>query len=73
MKVRDATGARLSRPLPDHFQQEIDRVAMRTGAAGSNAYLEEWSWSDEKERAGDNETIASALIEELAEWNMRRG
>lgn len=30
------------RALPERFEQAIDRVAMRTGAAGEDSYLAEW-------------------------------
>lgn len=29
-------------PLPERFEQAIDRAAMKTGAAGTEAYLSEW-------------------------------
>lgn len=29
-------------PLPERFEQAIDRAAMKTGAAGTDAYLAEW-------------------------------
>ncbi len=29
-------------PLSERFEQAIDRAAMKTGAAGSDAYLAEW-------------------------------
>jgi len=28
--------------LPERFEQAIDRAAMKTGAAGTDAYLAEW-------------------------------
>jgi hypothetical protein len=30
------------RPLPDRFQEAIDRAAMRAGLRGEDAYLAEW-------------------------------
>ena len=30
------------RPLPERFEQAIDRAAMTTGAAGTDDYLAEW-------------------------------
>ena len=30
------------RPLPERFEQAIDRAAMKTGAAGTDEYLAEW-------------------------------
>jgi len=29
-------------PLPERFEQAIDRAAMKTGAAGTDEYLAEW-------------------------------
>ena len=70
VKVRDDEGHRVSWPLPDRFQQEIDRVAMRDGLADSDAYLAEWTWSDEEERAGSAAEVAAAVAEELvATWD----
>ena len=37
------TGRRATRhPLPERFEQAIDRCAMRVGARDSDAYLAEW-------------------------------
>jgi cvfA/B/C family virulence factor len=70
VKVRDDAGRRLSRPLPERFQQEIDRVAMRDEVAGSDAYLAEWTWSDEQEREGSAEEVAAQLVDDLAaDWD----
>ncbi len=33
---------RHSVPLHDRFQQAVDRAAMRAGAIGTDAYLDEW-------------------------------
>jgi hypothetical protein len=54
-------GTQLSRQLPEWFQQEIDRVAMEEGLVGSDAYLEQWAWSEAVEREGD----ASAVLDEV--------
>ncbi len=32
--------------LPERFEQAIDRTAMKTGAAGTDAYLAEWRKGD---------------------------
>ena len=34
--------AKESRKLPERFEQAIDMAAMRSGAADTDAYLEEW-------------------------------
>ncbi len=32
----------VKRPLPERFEQAIDRAAMKSGAAGTDDYLAEW-------------------------------
>ena len=49
------------RQLPEWFQQEIDRVAMAQGLAGSDAYLEHWEWRDLGERDGDPAIVADEV------------
>ena len=36
----------VKKPLPERFEQAIDRAAMKTGAAGTDAYLAEWRKAD---------------------------
>ena len=67
VKVIDDTGATVSKMLPASFQQEIDRVAMAEGLAGSDEYLEAWAWSDEAIRDGSAEVVATAVAEEVGE------
>ena len=57
----------VKRPLPDWFQQEIDRVAMEQGLLGSDAYLEQWEWRDLGERDGDPAAVADEVEAELLE------
>lgn len=52
--------------LPERFEQAIDRAAMKTGAAGTDAYLAEWRKGD----AYAVETEASDL--ELAQGEAAR-
>ena len=62
-------GTSVSRQLDPWFQQEIDRVAMEEGLIGSDAYLEQWAWSEAVEREGD----ANAVLDEVeAELVSRR-
>lgn len=69
VKADDDAGGRVSRELPGWFAQEIDRVAMKEGLAGSDAYLELWSWSRPQVREGSAEDVVDAVIRELcAEW-----
>jgi Virulence factor len=53
------------RQLPEWFQQEIDRVAMEQGLAGSDAYLEQWEWRDLGERDGADADVAEQVEAEL--------
>ena len=58
-------GTQVSRQLPEWFQQEIDRVAMDQGLVGSDAYLEQWAWSDAEEREGDANTVLDEVEAEI--------
>ncbi|MBC7132576.1 MAG: virulence factor [Roseovarius sp.] len=51
-------GARV--PLPERFEQAIDRAAMRTGAAGTDAYLAQWRKAAPRSVEGDPEEVARA-------------
>jgi hypothetical protein len=48
------------RPLPERFEQAIDRCAMKVGAKDSDAYLAEWRRGEPVEAEGDLETLADA-------------
>ena len=69
MRATAEDGTQLSRQLPDWFQQEIDRVAMEEGLIGSDAYLEQWAWS---EPASARATPSTVLDEVEAELVNRR-
>jgi hypothetical protein len=43
--------------LPERFEQAIDRAAMKTGAAGDDAYLAEWRKTEPIEVEGDAEEV----------------
>jgi hypothetical protein len=47
-------------PLPERFEQAIDRVAMKIGAKDEDAYLGEWRRVDMGEREGEPSEIAAA-------------
>jgi hypothetical protein len=65
-QIRVFKGRRpISRQMPNRFQVAIDRVAMKEGLASSEAYLDQWEWSEKRERPGDPETVLDALMEEL--------
>ena len=68
---RGRTGAK--RPLPERFEQAIDRCAMKIGARDSDAYLAEWRRADPYEVAGDADAIAGAEAARLdAEYDAAR-
>ena len=58
-------GTELKRQLPDWFQQEIDNRAMAQGLTGSDAYLEQWRWSDAEERPGSPGDALDSVAREL--------
>ncbi len=54
------TGRRAARaPLPERFEQAIDRAAMRAGARDSDAYLAEWRRGEPYAVEGDAADVAS--------------
>ena len=65
VKVSEEGNRPISRPMPDRFQVEIDRVAMQEGLAGSDAYLEHWKWTPKLDRPGTAGEVADAVIREL--------
>jgi hypothetical protein len=65
VKATDDSGATATRMLPNRWQQEIDRVAMREDLTGTDAYLELWAWGPEQERPGTAEEVAEAVLAEL--------
>lgn len=60
--------------LPERFEQAIDRAAMKSGAAESGAYLEEWRRADPYQSAGENDAdVAGAEAARLdAEYDRAR-
>jgi hypothetical protein len=52
-------------PLTDRFSEAVDAAAMSAGLIGSDAYTEQFRWSDEQEREGDPEAVAAAVAAEL--------
>ena len=47
-------------PLPERFEQAIDRAAMKVGAKDADAYLSEWRKAPAYEVAGDPDQVARA-------------
>ena len=48
------------RPLPERFEQAIDRAAMKIGAEDTDAYLAEWRKAAPVEMEGAPDVIADA-------------
>jgi hypothetical protein len=62
----------ISRQMPDRFQLEIDQIAMEEGLTGSDDYLDQWDWTEKRERPGNSEEVLNALLQELeAEYDNR--
>ena len=60
-------------PLPERFEQAIDRAAMKVGASDSDAYMSEWRKSAPYEVAGDPQEVARAEAVRLdAEYDQNR-
>jgi hypothetical protein len=69
VKIFSDEGQPKSVALDGWFAQEIDRVAMREGLVGSDAYLDQFRWSDDLERPGSAEDAAVEVVAELAaQW-----
>jgi len=50
----------VKRPLPERFEQAIDRAAMRAGMAGTDAYLSAWRKVAAGQRPGSDTEAADA-------------
>ena len=48
------------RPLPERFEQAIDRCAMKVGARDQDAYLAEWRRGEPVEADGEPGALADA-------------
>lgn len=60
-------------PLPERFEQAIDRCAMKVGAKDDEAYLAEWRRVVEAEVEGDPANIARVYADRLdAEYDIDR-
>ena len=64
VEVRDQ-GRVVKRPLSDKYQALIDQIAMLRKLAGTDGYLEQWNKGEVVERAGDAETVALQVAEDL--------
>lgn len=52
-------------PLPERFEQAIDRAAMKTGMGDTDAYLSEWRKADPYSVEGDAEEVAKREAERI--------
>ncbi len=61
------------KPLPERFEQAIDRAAMKVGAAETDAYLAEWRKAAPYQVEGDPSEVAEAEAARLdAEYDQAR-
>ncbi|MDG1170531.1 MAG: virulence factor [Sulfitobacter sp.] len=61
------------RPLPERFEQAIDRAAMKIGAEDTDAYLAEWRKADPFTVEGDPDEVADAQVARIdAEYDRER-
>ncbi len=57
--------------LPAQFIARIDALAAARGLTGTDDYLAQWRWSDDRERDGSAREVAEAVRRELeaqADW-----
>jgi len=63
----------VKRPLPERFEQAIDRCAMKVGAAETDAYLAEWRKAQPVEVPGEDTAVADAEVARIdAEYDTER-
>ena len=61
------------KPLPERFEQAIDRAAMKVGAGDTDAYLAEWRKAAPYQVEGDPAEVAEAEAARLdAEYDRDR-
>ena len=74
VNAQDDAGVRAKRMMPDWFAQEIDRVAMRDGLVGTDAYTEGWAWSAWAEMPGSADEVADAVVlQQASDWRRDGG
>ena len=52
----------VKKPLPERFEQAIDRCAMKIGARDTDAYLAEWRKAAPVTIEGEDEAVATAEL-----------
>ncbi|WP_294623334.1 virulence factor [uncultured Roseovarius sp.] len=61
------------KPLPERFEQAIDRAAMKIGASDTDAYLAEWRKAAPYQVEGDPAEVAEAEATRLdTEYDQER-
>lgn len=55
----------VKQPLPERFEQAIDRAAMKVGAKDADAYLAEWRKAPPVEIEGDDRDAVTAEVTRL--------
>ena len=58
-------GGRVSRQLPQRFQEAVDQAAMAAGLIGSDEYTNLFTWAESQERPGSAAEVADAVLAEL--------
>lgn len=53
------------RPLPERFEQAIDRAAMKAGSKDDDSYLSEWRRGEPIEVTGDAVAVADAEVNRI--------
>jgi hypothetical protein len=56
---------RASQELPARFQAAVDSAAMAANLAGTDDYLNEFTWSEPQLREGTPEEVVAAVVAEL--------
>ena len=60
-------------PLPERFEQAIDRAAMKVGAKDDDAYLSEWRKAEPYSVEGEPDAVAKAEAERIVtEYDQER-
>jgi hypothetical protein len=66
VEVTADDGTAAKRAMPRWFMQEISRITMREGLAGTDDYLNEFAWSQPEPRDGTPDAVLDAVIAEQA-------
>lgn len=66
VEVTADDGTSVKQPMARWFMQEISRITMREGLAGTDDYLNEFAWSEPEAREGSADEVLAAVVEERA-------